>query len=209
MAVGDGTSGNWELFQFADAVLVAPDTYDLSLLLRGQAGTEEAGAAGWPVGSTLVLMNGAPGQISLSMNERDLARHYRIGSARLGYDDPSYVHLIEAFAGNGLRPYAPVHLRVRAGAGGDLDVTWTRRTRIGGDSWTGLDVPLSEAYEAYIVRVYDGGQMRREAVVSQPGWTYGAAQRAADGVGQSFELQVAQLSDTFGPGVFARMIVNV
>ncbi|MEZ5771613.1 MAG: glycoside hydrolase TIM-barrel-like domain-containing protein [Defluviimonas denitrificans] len=209
MAVGDGTAGNWELFQFADATLVAPDTYDLSLLLRGQAGTEAAGAAGWPVGSTLVLMNGAPGQITLPVNERDLARHYRIGSARLGYDDPSYVHRVEAFAGNGLRPYAPVHLRAVAGAGGDLDVTWTRRTRIGGDSWTGLDVPLSEAYEAYMVRVHDGGQMRREAVVSLPGWTYGAAQQAADGVGQNFELQVAQLSDTFGPGVFARMVVNV
>ena len=100
-------------------------------------------------------------------------------------------------------------MRAVAGAGGDLDVTWTRRTRTGGDSWAGLDVPLSEAYEAYMVRVYDGGQMQREAVVSLPNWTYGAAQQAADGVGQNFEIQVAQLSDTFGPGVFARMVVNV
>ncbi len=60
-----------------------------------------------------------------------------------------------------------------------------------------------------MVRVYDGGQVRREAVVSQPNWTYSAVQQVADGVGQNFELQVAQLSDTFGPGVFARMIVNV
>lgn len=209
MAVGDGSPGGWELFQFAQADLVAPDTYDLSRLLRGQAGTEAEGAAGWPVGSYVVLMNGAPGQIALSANARDLARHFRIGPSRRGYDDRSYTHLVEAFAGIGLRPYAPVHPKFTYPSGGDLSASWVRRTRICGDSWSGVDVPLSEAFEAYQVRVVAGGALRREIVVSQPQWTYPAAQMVADGVGQSFEIHIAQLSDQFGPGPFTRMVVNV
>lgn len=209
MAVGDGSTDGWELFQFANAELVAPDTYELSHLLRGQTGTEAAGAAGWPVGSNVVLMNGAPTQIALPASARDLARHFRIGPSRRGYDDPSYTHLVEAFAGIGLRPYAPVHLKSVRLPGGDLSMSWIRRTRIGGDSWSGLDVPLGEAFEAYQVRVVAGGNVRRETVVGQPRWTYPAAQMAADSLGQSIEIHIAQLSDQFGQGPFARMVVNV
>ena len=154
-------------------------------------------------------MNGAPGQIALSANARDLARHFRIGPSRRGYDDRSYTHLVEAFAGIGLRPYAPVHPKFTYPSGGDLSASWVRRTRICGDSWSGVDVPLSEAFEAYQVRVVAGGALRREIVVSQPQWTYPAAQMVADGVGQSFEIHIAQLSDQFGPGPFTRMVVNV
>jgi hypothetical protein len=209
MAVGDGSTDGWELFQFANAELVAPDTYELSYLLRGQTGTEAAGAAGWPVGSNVVLMNGAPTQIALPASARDLARHFRIGPSRRGYDDPSYTHLVEAFAGIGLRPYAPVHLRAVRLPGGDLSMSWIRRTRIGGDSWSGLEVPLGEASEAYQVRVVAGGNVRRETVVGQPRWTYPAAQMAADSLGQSIEIHIAQLSEQFGQGPFARMVVNV
>ena len=38
LAVGDGAPGNWELVQFRDAALVGPDTYDLTVLLRGRRG---------------------------------------------------------------------------------------------------------------------------------------------------------------------------
>ena len=58
-------------------------------------------------------MNGAPKQIELAASERDLARHYRIGPSQRGYDDPSYLHRVEAFAGIGLRPLSPAHLRGR------------------------------------------------------------------------------------------------
>ena len=74
LAIGDGTSGNWEVVQFADAVLVAPDTYDISMLLRGQAGTDALIPDVWPLGSSVVALNGTPQQIALAMSERGLAR---------------------------------------------------------------------------------------------------------------------------------------
>ncbi|MCB2124910.1 MAG: glycoside hydrolase/phage tail family protein [Rhodobacteraceae bacterium] len=209
MAIGDGSPANWELFQFADAVLVAPGSYDLTLRLRGQAGTDAAMPPVWPVGSHVVLMNGAPKQIEIGASERDLARHYRIGPSRRSYDDPSYVHLVEAFAGVGLRPLAPVHVSARRTAGGDLAMSWIRRTRVDGDSWSGVDVPVGETTEAYLLRVVQGASVLREVTLGQPGWTYPGGMQAADGAAPPFEIHVAQLSDSFGPGLFRRIVIDV
>ena len=151
-AIGDGSAELWEIFQFARAVPVAPRVWDLSLRLRGQAGTDAMTPEVWPEGSVLVLLDGAPRQIGLPRSARGLDRHYRIGPASRPYDDASYRHRVAAFEGIGLRPYAPTHLRARR-QGGDLVVTWVRRTRIDGDGWGRGDVPLGEAREAYLVRV--------------------------------------------------------
>jgi len=75
-------------------------------------------------------------------------------------------------------------------------------------SWDSLDVPLGEASEAYVVRVMQAGQVRREAIVPTAQWAYPAASRSADGVAAPFELYVAQLSEIFGPGPFARILIN-
>ncbi len=40
LAAVENADGDWELLQFQTATLVAPGTYDLSVLLRGQFGTE-------------------------------------------------------------------------------------------------------------------------------------------------------------------------
>ena len=103
-----------------------------------------------------------------------------------------------AFRGIGLRPYAVCHLGARP-TGGALALSWIRRTRIDGDSWTPSEVPLGEDREAYLVRVSRDGLPLREAEVARPSWTYDAAARAADGPGP-VTLAVAQLSDRFGPG---------
>ena len=209
MAIGDGTVDNWELFQFVDAKLVAPDTYDLSMRLRGQAGTDAVVPDAWPPGSFVVLMNGAPRQIQLSSSERDLARHYRIGPANRRYDDPSYVHRIEAFSGIGSRPYSPAHLTARRFASGDLDIRWIRRTRVDGDSWSGLEAPLGEAREVYQLRIVKAGALVREITLTQSFWTYQRSLQSADGVSAPFEIHVAQMSDVFGPGPFSRITIDV
>ena len=69
-------------------------------------------------------------------------------------------------------------------------------------------MPLGEAYEAYRVRVLDGGQVVREETVSMPGWTYDAATRAGDGVGLPFTVEVAQMSDLYGAGTNARIVID-
>lgn len=201
-AIGDGTPGGWELFQFRDAELIAPQTYVLRQMLRGQLGTEAAGAGIWPEGSILVRLDGVPQQIALSDAQRGQARHYRIGPGGRPVDDPSYAHAVLAFDGLGLRPYAPLHLRV-AEAGGDLRLNWIRRTRIDGDRWETPEVPLGEENERYVLRVLRGASVLREIMTETPEWIYPAALRAADGPEAGKRIAVAQISARFGAGVFA------
>jgi hypothetical protein len=194
--IGDGEE--WEVFQFAETQLVAPLTWDLSLRLRGQAGTDGIMPPVWPAGSRVVLLDGAPAQWPFAANLRDRLRHYRWGPTGRPMSGPAWRHDTATFRGVGLRPYPVCHLRAKAGPGG-LDIAWTRRTRIDGDSWSGLDVPLGEEREAYLVRVTRGAALLREVEVAKPAWTYSQGLRTEDGPGP-VEVAVAQISDRWGPG---------
>ncbi len=214
-AIGDGTAANWEVFQFAQATLTGDRTYDLATRLRGQAGTDAVMPDVWPAGSVFVLLNAAAAQIDLGLSNRGLTRHYRVGPARRGYDDPSYRHLEQAFDGIGLRPLAPSHLRMREipgyGEGGsvvDHEFSWVRRTRIDGDSWQSTDVPLGEESETYSVRIWQGGTLVRSGNYGSPGYIYPAELRNVDGIGGAYEMEVAQVSAQFGPGPYRRIVID-
>ena len=206
MAIGDGTSANWEVFQFATAQVVAPDTYELSIRLRGQLGTDGIMPTVWATGSTVVLLDLALTQIDVAASSRGLARYYRIGAASRGFDDSNAILRVEAFDGIGLRPYPVAHLRHQL-LSGDVHLTWKRRTRIEGDTWQSSEVPLGEETEAYLVRVIQSSAVAAEYTVSQPDFTYTASMRALNGVSGPFSLAVAQLSTSFGPGPFRQISI--
>ncbi len=206
-AIGDGTPGGWELLQFAKAEVQAPGVFALSERLRGQLGSEVEMAEVWPVGSLFVLLNGAVEQIEYPAAARGLIRHFRIGPAQRGYDDPSYVHEVHAFEGRGLRPYAPAHLKARW-QGSELALSWIRRTRLDGDRWDLAEVPLGETSESYLLRVEAGGDVLRELTLPEPNFVYPQGLRTADGLPASYSVGVAQISDRFGPGPFKRIDIH-
>jgi len=207
VAIGQGEE--WEVFQFAEAELVAPDTYLLRGRLRGQQGSDGVMPATWPEGSVVVVLNNRLTQIPLPRDMLGIERGYRIGPAARPIDDASQRDFSLTARGVGLRPYRPAHLRARPNAAGDLVVSWLRRTREGGDAWGRADVPLSEAYERYLLRVIVGSQILREQTLDAPQFSYSAAMQESDGAGSAFALEVAQISDVVGPGPFARIEVVV
>ncbi len=204
MAIGDGSGANWEVFQFSNAQVVAPDTYELSDRIRGQLGTDGIMPSVWPAGSTVVLLDLALLQIDLALSSRGLARHYRVGVASRGFEDSNVTHLTEAFDGIGLRPYPIAHLRA-SDAAGDFLLTWKRRTRVDGDTWQSAEVPLGEDSEAYQIRVIQASAIVAEYTVNQPQFNYTAAMRTGDAVSGAFDIAVAQLSNSFGPGPFRKL----
>ncbi len=208
MAIGDGSAGTWEIFQFLQAELLAEGIYELSLRLRGQLGSEGLMPSAWPVGSQVVLLDGSLTQIELASSTRRLSRTYRIGPAGRPCADPSYVERQEAFDGNGLRPYAPVHIAGRRDGAGDLYISWIRRTRIDGDGWEVPEVPLGEASEAYVLRVVQSGTVVREVTVDTPAWIYAASLQGSDAVAGAFEIHVAQISERYGPGLFGKVVID-
>ncbi|HRO16503.1 MAG TPA: host specificity protein, partial [Paracoccus sp. (in: a-proteobacteria)] len=204
VAIGDGRPDGWELVQFADARLVAPGVWEVSRRLRGQAGTDAFMPEVWPAGSIVVMMNGAPKQVDLPPDARGQMRYWRIGPASRPPEDASYRQLDHAFAGAGLRPLSPVHLTVEG-----RRLSWVRRTRVSGDGWDGPDVPLGESAERYVVRLMRKGVRLHERIVGAPACEIAADAWDAAAAGGSFAIEVAQLSDIYGPGPFARRIVNV
>lgn len=160
-------SADWEIVQFQDAELIGPNTYRLTSLLRGQAGTDGIMPDVWPIGSDFVLIDAAVTQVDLPLSARGLERHYRVGPAARAYDHPSFKHFVEEFSAVGLRPYAPAHLAAQSKAD-DIVLTWTRRTRIDGDNWQGDEVPLGEASERYRAQVWNGGVLIRELDIGAP-----------------------------------------
>lgn len=208
-AIGDGSPGGWELFQTRDAVLVAPGVYLLTHRLRGLFGSEVEMADPWPVGSHVVALGPEVVQLALSPAQVGRQRHYRIGPASKPFDHASYVAAAHAFSGRGLRPLAPAHLRF-ARRDGAIDVTFQRRGRIGADRWDLADIPLGEASERYLLRVETAaGAILREVSLTAPAWTWSAAAQAQNGGAAGKRIAVAQVSDTHGPGAFARREINV
>lgn len=205
VAIGQGEE--WEILQFAEAELIAPETYALRHRLRGQQGSDGVMPDFWPEGTLLVVLDNRLDQIDLPRDALGVARDYRIGPASRGIDDASQRDFALTAQGVGLRPYRPAHLRARVVAGGDLDICWIRRTREGGDAWGAGDVPLAEAYERYILRVRLGGAVLREETLAAPSFRYTAAMQANDGAGAGFAVEVAQVSDVVGQGPFARVEV--
>ena len=204
IAIGDGSAEGWELIQFREARLVGPGLWEIAMRLRGQAGSDALMPPAWPAGSLAVLLDGSAVQVDLPPEARNQTRHWRIGPALRAHSDPSYRAVTAAFRGAGLRPLSPCHL-ARVGRA----VSWVRRTRVQGDGWDGPDVPLGETQERYSVRLVRAGAVLAQAMVGEPRWTIPeAAWNAAQG-GGSFAIEVAQLSDVFGAGPFARMDVNV
>lgn len=203
MAIGDGSAEGWELLQFADARLVSVGLWDISTRLRGQAGTDAFMPDVWPAGSIVVLLDGAAQQVDIAPTARNQLRHWRIGPATRAPDDASYNHTAAAFRGAGLRPLSPCHIEARG-----RSVSWIRRTRIQGDGWDGPDVPLGEAQELYLVRLVQNGAVLAQAQVSAPAWVVPQDAWSSAMAGGAFSVEVAQLSDTFGPGPYARRIFN-
>lgn len=199
-AIGDGSGDQWELFQFQQADLIDRDTYWLSGRLRGQLGSDALMPTTWPAGSWFVLLNDSVQQIDLKSAQRRVAQHYRIGPAQRGYDDPIYTHRVEAFDGNGLRPYSPCHLHLKRTSGGDLRARWIRRTRIDGDSWNGVEVPVGEEQESYLIRVRKGDVILRSVTVMAPEWIYTSAMQVQDALEGLVHLEVAQISARYGQG---------
>jgi len=207
VAIGSGNSDNWEICQFADAVLIGPGQYQISMLLRGLAGSDALNPGSWPIGSLFVVIDASVPQIDLSAVALGLDRYYRIGLLEDGFSSLGAQSRQIAFDGVGLRPYSVSHLKCELLGDGAFYVHWVRRTRINGDSWSSIEVPLGEELESYVVRIVVGTIVVREVTVGTSNWTYTTSTQTTDGISGGFSICVAQASMSFGVGPFVSVDV--
>ncbi|MEL6373392.1 MAG: glycoside hydrolase/phage tail family protein [Pseudomonadota bacterium] len=199
----ESAPGVWEVLQFSTAALIAPRRYRLGGLLRGQHGSEGEMAPEVAPGARVVLLDEAVAQVQMAVDEIGLAFTWRYGPGDRAIGDASYRQAQHAFTGLGLRPLSPVHVRVSQSGGGDLDVRWVRRTRVGGDRWDQVDVPLGESEERYAVELRDAtGALLRTLDVAEPQAVYPRDAQIADhgAVLLSGTVRVFQVAPSYGRG---------
>ncbi|MBU4434788.1 MAG: glycoside hydrolase/phage tail family protein [Alphaproteobacteria bacterium] len=196
-------AGDWEVIGFTTAAMVGPDAWTLSGLLRGQ-GDGAACEAVIPAGAPVVLLDEAVVRFDVAAFERGAPLIVRAAPAGGPPAGPAVSEAALTWRGRALTPLAPAHLRVRL-VGGDRQLGWIRRDRLGGDVWDG-EVALSEANESWRLRVLNGAVVVREVMLSGPGFVHTAAMRAADlaaGTAGSLTVEVAQGSAAIGWGASA------
>lgn len=189
-----------EIIQFRNASLVEPGKYLLSGLLRGRLGTEWAIGSHEP-GERFVLLDGRLLRLPVANSLLGLARQYKpvtFGGTLAAATESAFT-----YGGAALKPYSPVHIAGTRDGGGNLDLAWVRRTRLGGNWQDGIDAPLNETSEAYEVDVLNGSDVVRTLTgISGPAASYSAAEQTADfGSPQAaVDIRVYQLSSVIGRG---------
>lgn len=176
-----------ELIQFGRAEPLGERAFRLSRLLRGRRGTEWAiGDHG--AGERFVLLEAA----ALALVDLPASRiggMLAVMAEGLG-DAGAPVMTARMIEGAALRPPAPAHLVAEHLAGGDIRLTWVRRSRDGWDWRDGGDAPLAEEAERYVLTING-----RTILLDTPGYIYGDFEQAGNG-GPPFAIAVRQ-SGTF------------
>jgi GTA TIM-barrel-like domain/Putative phage tail protein len=205
------SADHWELVQFVNAELTGTKQYTLTKLLRGQKGTEDAIVNSLAAGARVVFLSGVVQQMGISLDTLNKELNIKYGPSNKDIGDSSYKSTTKTFVGRGLMPYSPVHVSYSVAGGGDITISWIRRTRINGDSWnyTG-DVPLNEAFEKYEVDILDGSDevVRTLSVTNSTSVVYDASDQSSDGISAPFDVIIYQMSDQVGRGVGRRTTID-
>jgi len=200
----------WEIASFTTAELVAPSVWRLSGFIRGLAGSEIYARLAKPAGSRVVVLDGGVSDLAAGTDSLGRSWSYRLSPEGRDHGDAMITAFSAAAGPEALLPLAPVHIRARRDSAG-VALSWTRRTRIGGDNWDVAEVPLSEDAEGYAVAILSGGVVKRRFAAGAPALLYAASDEIADfGAPQAvLAVEVAQLSAAAGPGRTGSALVSI
>ncbi|HTM79299.1 MAG TPA: phage tail protein, partial [Devosia sp.] len=197
-------SGDWEIIGFAQAELIAPATYRLSQLLRGQGGTVPAiGPAA--SGRSVFLLDTRIGVLPVSAQWLGTTASL---IAYAGSDDLTGTAVTADFGLAPVLPLAPVHLRAKRDAMGNIALSWVRCSRADGDGWGVVDAPLEHVPERYLVSIFVGATLVRSFETGASAATYSSAEQLADfgAPAPAFDFTIQQISPVFGPGRYMLLI---
>ncbi|OQW75845.1 MAG: hypothetical protein BVN32_09970 [Proteobacteria bacterium ST_bin14] len=154
-----------ELIQFGLATQMGATRWRLRRLLRGRRGTEAA-IAGHAVGDRFVLID--PDDLAaIDLPLTATGSTVQMLASGIG-DGAGPVAAAIMPSGVSVRPPSPVHVQARI-AGGDLAISWVRRSRAGWRWIDGADARLAEEAEAYAITIASPGYPERRIDTTAPG----------------------------------------
>lgn len=202
----DGSEG-WEVLQYREAVLEANGSYTLRGLLRGRRGTGFA-TGGHAAGNRAVLLSTTKLR-DLPITNSQIGMSLLYKAVSIGDTLSSTASTSATINAERLKPWSPVDFRaMRDVATGDITMTWKRRTRLACRfvGTGGINVPLGEASEAYVVRILDPGSpstiVRTINVTGPATAAYSAAEQVTDfgSLQSTVHVRITQTSAIVGAG---------
>ncbi len=187
----------WEVLQAGNAVLIAPKTYRFSHLLRGQGGSETEMVDLIGEGARCVALYTGLEVYDIAHDFIDLPIVLTAQIARREAEPFDFTYLARQ-----LRPLSPVHVKFEIGAEGAI-LSWIRRTRLGGDNWTALEVPLSEGREFYRVQFFKNDAVLDTFETDTPRLALSSAASAQ--LSAADYVTIAQGSELYGFGAQVRV----
>lgn len=163
-----------ELLQFGSATQITPTRWRLSELLRGRRGTEAA-IGTQVIGQRFVLIE-ADAAATIDLPLSSIGTTVKLIASGIG-DVAGPAAIDVAVPGLSVLPPAPVHIVAAALPGGDMRVSWVRRSRAGWRWIDGAGTPLGEEREAYRVTIIPTGTTPRSVDTAVPELIVPAADR--------------------------------
>lgn len=203
--------GTVEVLGFQTATLTAPRTYTISKLLRRIR--QNSSFSGASTGDKFALLK--PGSTKLiGMQLQDVGAEFEFAGPRYGLALSEAPTQVITLAGMSKKPLSPITvISSRGSPPGDITISWTRRTRIGGTWPTGENGPLGEASEAYEVDILSAASppvVLRTLTSNTPSVVYLETDQIADfgsPVPASIEIKIYQMSGFIGRGYPANATV--
>jgi hypothetical protein len=146
LCVGD------ELIRYGSAIEIEGNKWQMKGLLRGCFGTPEL-VENHPVGTNVVLLE-KEALYAIDVDQLPIGDSLIVEASGLGDDVPAVAdRQIKKLA---LVPRPPVHAKVEVSETGDLQISWTRRSRIDLGWRDYVELPIGEDNELYNIEFFSG-----------------------------------------------------
>lgn len=136
-----------EAMQFMLADSLGGNRWRLSTLLRGRAGTEDHAFLGHPIGTNVTLIDQRVTRLDASIVPSHEST--RLAAIGIGDGEPFFAPLENV--GLSLRPPSPVHPKVAIQSDASTIYRWIRRARGAWEWKNGIEAPLVEENELYLI----------------------------------------------------------
>jgi len=163
-----------ELIQFGRAEPLSANRWRLTRLWRGRRGTEAA--IGTQIAGDRFVLVARDSLVVMDLADAAAGTMVQVLAEGTG-DSGGPAEAETAITGLSMVPPPPVHLREIAGADGP-EIHWVRRSRIGWRWIDGVDAPLGEEIERYLVTVAPMGGVARAVETASSSVAIGADERA-------------------------------
>ena len=149
----------------------------------------------------MVVLGGAERSLPIREHEAGAELSILAVPPRAALDGVNVAEVSAAYTKRDRRPLSPVHLRVSRGT--DVSISWIRRSRVSGDRWDGVEPPLGEAEERYLIEILDADDtLAASYETTAPGLslTQGELDAVLPAGLSGARARIRQISADYGPG---------